>query len=216
MVKPKVVDHFEWHETGEKWQIRFDASDEGEFILNLSPHDHISKAKTLEKVKADAKKWLEENSKVEFKPVIVAWDNEPTRVSMVDYSETHLEFSYERWFKGVRKDGEVIWKRANTCGKIPEGSQMTWDDCVEIQPENSTSSGPFYHENSVSLEYTPERWRSLRKLSRMVRFLNVRLTEIVKAGAPSVDKMIDFLAKAPMQLGLPAPEPKVYRKGVLR
>jgi hypothetical protein len=172
----------------------------------LEGHDYRVEADTLQEVQAAAKKWLEGNLKLDLKPVILILGGNRTRMSYERESESELQISYERYFVATRKDGEKVWKRWENSGSIPDGDGNIWNDCLEGKP-SYTSGCPFDEEESKILPYTPGRWKALRKISKLIRALNIRLDEIING--KDLEGFLEMLEKRDLSLGLPAPAPKV-------
>jgi hypothetical protein len=199
--KIKVVDHLEWYVTQEKFQVTLD-TDSGEFRINLTNHDHIVKGTTLEGVKTEAKDWLKGNAELEMKPVIVVRMSS-ARVSNASGNEEELMLKYERYFLGIRKDKVKVWKAWQDTGEIPEGDGNTWSDCLEGKPSNQSDS-PWDEDSSKIIPYTVEKWKALRKISKLIRAMNIRLEEIV--GSKELEGFLLDVYKKEMVFGLPAPK----------
>lgn len=197
----KVVDHFEWHISNEKFQVTLD-TDTGEFRIILTGHDHIARGYTLEKVKADAIDWLKGNANLGMKPVIVIRMSEQ-RVAHAHDNEHELMLRYERYFLGIRKDKVKVWKAWEDTGEIPEGDGNGWLDCLEGKASNQSDS-PFDEDRSKIIPYTPEKWKALRKISKLIRALNIRLDEIVRSR--NLEGFLIDIYKKEMVFGLPAPK----------
>jgi hypothetical protein len=197
----KVVDHVEYHVTNEKFQVTLDIAS-GEFRIDLTGHDHLVKADTLEKVKADARAWLNGNAELDMKPVIVVRMSDPV-ISHARDNETALMLKYERYFLGVRKDKVKVWKKWQDTGSIPEGDGNTWLDCLEGEP-SSQGDSPFQESQSKIIPYTVEKWKGLRKISKMIRAMNTRLEEIMES--PNLEGFLLDIYKKDMVFGLPAPK----------
>lgn len=203
--KTKVVDHLEYAPNNERFQVVLDVSS-GEFRIELTGHDHLIKADTLEKVRADALAWLRGNANLDMKPVIVVQISDPI-LSHAGDNEESLMLSYERCFLGIRKDKEKIWKKWQNTGEIPEDGD-SWLDCVEGKP--STTSEYISNEStSKILPYTVEKWKALRKISKLIRTMNTRLVELFE-GKDFEGFLLD-LYKRDMVFGLPAPKAKAEK-----
>lgn len=199
--KIKVVDHLEYHITQEKFQVTLDI-DTGKFRINLTNHDHIVEGDALEKVKAEAKDWLKGNAGIEMKPVIVIRMDE-RNVAHAHDNEEALLLKYERCFLGIRKDKGKVWKNFDTTGDIPEGDGNGWDDCLEGKASNQ-SYNIWDEAHSKVIPYTVEKWKALRKISKLIRAMNIRLEEIV-CGNDLEGFLLDVYRKE-MVFGLPAPK----------
>lgn len=197
----KVVDHLEYHVTQEKFDVILDTVS-GEFSINLTGHDHISKGDTLEKVKSDAKDWLKGNAELEMKPVIVIRMSE-RHVAYAHDNEETLMLKYERFFLGIRKDKVKVWKAWQDTGSIPEGDGNTWLDCLDGKPSNQSES-PWDEAYSKTIPYTAENWKALRKISKLIRAMNIRLDEIVES--KNLESFLLDIYKKEMVFGLPAPK----------
>jgi hypothetical protein len=200
--KIKVVDHLEWYVTNEKFQVTLDIGS-GQFQINLESHDHIIKGDVLEKVKADAMAWLKGNAELDMKPVIVVRMSDPIVAHARD-SEHALMLNYERCFVGVRKDKQKIWKKWQDTGSIPEG-EHSWLDCVEGKA-SSQSERLWDEAHSKIIPYTIEKWKALRKISKLIRIMNTRLEEIVES--KDLEGFLLDLYKKDMIFALPAPKGK--------
>lgn len=198
--KTKVVDHIEYYVTNEKFQVTLNISS-GEFWINLTGHNHIVKADTLEKVKADAKEWLRENAGLDMKPVIVVRMEDPV-LSYGRDNEKSLMLQYERYFVGIRKDKKKIWKKWENTGEIPEG-ERSWQDCLEGKP-SSVSDSPWDEARSKIIPYTVEKWKGLRNISKLIRAMNTRLAEIVES--KNLEGFLLDIYKKDIPIGLPAPK----------
>lgn len=203
--KPKVVDHIEYYVTNEKFQVTLDIGS-GEFRINLTGHDHIVTGETLEKVKADAKEWLNANADLEMKPMIVIRMSDPVVAHARD-NEQALMLHYDRCFMGIRKDKQKIWKKWHNTGSIPEDGD-SWLDCLEGKA-SSQSESLWDEANSKIVPYTNEKWLALRKISKMIRVMNTRLEEIV--GSKNLEGFLLDIYKKEMPIGLPAPKAKAEK-----
>jgi hypothetical protein len=180
----------------------------GEFTIEISP-EHAVSGKDLETVRKEATAFIESLHKLEFKPVIYIEHSHD--FGTLKPSDDRLDFEYKRYFRAVDRTGKAIWRRFQEEGDIPEDdSDNNWLDALEGKPgevmfEPSGSSG----DKTVILDYTPERWKALRRISKAMMVLNRRLEEIVKPKV--IETFLDDITKRGLSGLLAGPAP--YAKG---
>lgn len=194
--KQKIVSDWKFHGDGSVYKIVLDSED-GDFSIYLEGYNKVIKAKTLDEVRQEARKWMELNSGVEFLPVIVIEAGSCFSNDKVDAREHNLQFKYERAFSATRKDGVKVWRHWDYVDDIPDEKDANWNDSLEGRPGHVESRS--LDETEIEIPYTKEKWLALRQLTKMIRAISIKLIEIREGG--TMEKfLLDIFKKgvAPM------------------
>lgn len=205
--KLKKVGEWTFYRDKSSYDINLD-TEGGEFSIYLKDYQHSIRGETLEKVREDARQYLEQHCRTEFKPMIVVSHGDRFHDFTIHAKNHNLAFSYERAFRGTRPDGEEVWRTWEADEPFPE-SGGGWDDAVKGKPGRVTHIG--YHDTDVVIEYTAEKWKALRQLTRMAQMLQKKLQEI-RSSAKRMDTfLLDIHARGTVPLLEQAPPKKKGR-----
>lgn len=166
---------------------------------------HRISGKDLEQVRAEAVAWLKETSTLKWQAVILLRCGY-SRSSWQTYvgSEKSIDLEYTRYFRAVRTDGEAIWKEfaKQPSPSYPNAFNEAEDDDVEGVP-GKDCRGAWASESKL-IQYTAERWSSLRTISVMIKTLNERIYSLVDGD--KMEALLESIAAkgAPALLFAPA------------
>lgn len=198
-----IVDQFEWR--GVIYPIKLH-KESGDFSANIPNPDESQGTRYLESfrgdlptVKSQLEKYLKEadGKDLKWEPVILIKVDQRERWEMGRHGQNSLDLTYDRGFRAKTISGKLLWREFNV------GND---DDNVEVKIREYNSDAPYYRTTAVELAYTPERWSSLRLITKTMEIMNERLQAILQGGADEVAKMLTGISEKGAQMLLPAPK----------
>jgi hypothetical protein len=199
------VDKLEWR--GVVYPIMLN-KETGEFSAHI-PHPDSSRGVLesfrgdLPTVKADLEKYLKEADGKDLKwdavILIKAPEDDNPTWRYGGNKENALSLDYVRGFRAKTISGKLLWR------DFLETNPDDEDD-VAVKMREYNSEPPYWSSKAVELEYTAERWSSLRLITETMRLMNDRLQEILRGGVDKVSNMLHGISEKGAQLLLPAPK----------
>lgn len=149
----------------------------------------------LLEVKEKLEKYLRESDGKDLKweAVILISSHEPPHWEKKAH---RIDLEYVRGFIAKTSSGKSLWRRFDTNNK----------DDIEQKMDNYNSDPPYFWASAIRLDYTPERWSSLRLITESIEVMNEKLQEILHGGADKVAHMLHGIAEKGAQMLLPAPK----------
>lgn len=191
------VDQYEWR--GIVYPIMLHKGS-GEFSVNVkNPDGEILESfqGDLPTVKEKLEKYLKEadGKDLKWEPRIIIKCDKKESWEYGRRGQNSLDLDYTRGFRAKTMSGKLLWREF-----IGE------EDDVELNMRQYNSDPPYYRTDAIDLEYTPERWSSLRLITETMKAMNERLQAILQGGADEVSKMLHGISEKGAQLLLPAPK----------